>query len=208
MMIKILFYLMIIQYILILSLYLFKFFYLKIKFHEYLDKEFFNESIQKYKTIQNLRKIELKSVFVPLVGLFKLPANFIILLDELNSYKKTEYHWKTIKKDDLFKQTRKEFNRLQLRTNCLLIAKDLINKNIHPEVILSSTEFLLSTLKLIVVDDENTEKILKDTVKEYEDLLIEIKNSPNTVDVETLIYAKTFLSSIKDDVKNSNALFD
>lgn len=103
MMIKILFYLMIIQYILILSLYLFKFFYLKIKFHEYLDKELFNESIQKYKTIQNLRKIELKSVFVPLVGLFKLPANFIILLDELNSYKKTEYHWKTIKKDDLFK---------------------------------------------------------------------------------------------------------
>lgn len=59
-----------------------------------------------------------------------------------------------------------------------------------------------------MVDDENTEKILKDTVKEYEDLLIEIKNSPNTVDVETLNYAKTFLSSIKDDVKNSNALFD
>jgi len=120
-MIKIIFYLITIQYCLILGIYLFKMVYLKSKFNDYMNQELFTSNRQEHLSINDSSPIKTSSVFIPLLGLFKIPAWFILVLDEINSYKKTEHYWDTIKRDDLFVQTRNEFNRLQLKTDCLLI---------------------------------------------------------------------------------------
>lgn len=206
-MVTILTYISAIQYGIIGLTHLTKHFYLKSKFKTYIKEEEFEIYQKERLSIKNISPIDKYTYYIPLLGIFKLPTLLIKVKDEVTSYNKVVNDWDSILVDKLFKDISKEYERLKINIKSLDLAKELIEMNIHKEVVISTTNLLLSSIKLIVLDDDNTQRVLNETINEYYNVLLDIKNTPNIVDVTTLSEVKNIFNSISYDVKNSNALF-
>lgn len=206
-MLKIIVYLGIFQFVIIGMISIIKKTYLKVNFKEYSEEELFETYQRKNLTIKEYKSNLSKLVYLPVLGIFKIPALIVRTLDEIASYHKVEHIWDNVIREHTFEKITEEYNRLGIKHDSIELAKELVNMNLHTEVIMASTELLLSTIKLIVIDDDNTKTALDETINEYHNVLMQIKNSPNVVDIKTLSNTKEIFSSIKSDVAGSRALF-